>query len=113
MTDPVGDSKAEIIANNDVLVEDTVSGSGGFIVHFRIQQRGRRCMTTIAGIPEKYDFNLILKHFKKTLNCNGSIKKSKEGELYFKLSGDQRKATSDFFLTEGILAPENIKIHGF
>ncbi|BFU25150.1 translation initiation factor, putative [Entamoeba histolytica HM-1:IMSS-B] len=106
---------AELITNNDQLVEEsTISGKGSFIVHFRIQQRnGRKCVTTITGIPERYDADLILKHFKRTFNCNGSLQKSKDGEVEFKLSGDQRKAASNFFLAEGILLPENIKIHGF
>ena len=108
-------SNVQIVSNIDTTLDDaSVSGKGQFVVHFRIQQRGgRKSITTISGLPDKYDFDLILKYFKKTFNCNGSLEKNKEGGLDFKLSGDQRKAASDFFLKEGILTKENIKIHGF
>lgn len=43
-------------------------------VHIRvIQRRGRKYMTTVSGISEVFDLNKILKHWKKIMNCNGSI----------------------------------------
>ncbi|ELP86364.1 translation factor sui1, putative [Entamoeba invadens IP1] len=110
----MSEKQETLITNTDQLVEDsTISGKGAFVVHFRIQQRGKRkCLTTISGLPERYDMELILKHFKHTFSCNGSLEKKETG-TEMKLTGDQRKAASNFFITEGILTQENIKIHGF
>ena len=69
-------------------------------------------MTLISGIPDRYDHDKILKHFKKSFNCNGTIQKSNDGSVEYKLSGDQRKSTSQFFVEEGIILPEHIKMHG-
>ena len=106
-------AETQIVSNADNFLDD-IGTSKTFIVHFRIQQRGnKKSMTTITGIPERYDHELILKHFKKTFSCNGTIFKNEEGRTVFKLSGDHRKACEKFFLEQGILLPENIKMHGF
>jgi translation initiation factor SUI1 len=43
-------------------------------IHIRIQQRnGRKTLTTVQGIPPKFDLKKILKEFKKTFACNGTI----------------------------------------
>ena len=103
-----------IISNVDELVEETTVTGRTIAVHFRLQQRnGRKCVTLISGIPDRYDHDKILKHFKKSFNCNGTIMKGKDGGIEYKLSGDQRKSTSQFFVQEGIILEEHIKMHGF
>ena len=55
--------------------EDDLEESGNMnVVHIRVQHRaGRKHITTIAGIESEFDFEKLLKYWKKTLNCNGSL----------------------------------------
>ena len=108
------DNIETVISNVNELVDDTTVSGKSIVVHFRLQQRnGRKCVTLITGIPDRYDHDKILKHFKKSFSCNGTIQQSKEGGIEYKLSGDQRKSASQFFLNEGIILEEHIKMHGF
>ncbi len=44
--------------------EDTGKGKG--YVHVRVQQRnGRKSLTTVQGLKKEYDYNKILRKFKK------------------------------------------------
>jgi translation initiation factor SUI1 len=60
--------------------EDDLIESGNMnVVHIRVQHRaGRKHITTIAGIDNEFDFEKLLKYWKKTLNCNGSLVEEKE-----------------------------------
>ncbi|CRK37206.1 hypothetical protein BN1708_016578, partial [Verticillium longisporum] len=43
-------------------------------IHIRIQQRnGRKTLTTIQGLPRRFDQKKILKVIKKKFACNGTI----------------------------------------
>jgi translation initiation factor SUI1 len=43
-------------------------------IHIRIQQRnGRKTLTTVSGIPNKFDLKKILKVIKKEFACNGTV----------------------------------------
>lgn len=63
-----------------------------------------------------------MKHFKKTLSCNGAIKEDesqngadrpdKEKDQFIKLSGDHRKSIAEFLYEEGIAEREEIRVHG-
>ena len=82
-------------------------------IHLRCQARnGRKCITTVEGIPEDLDFKRLLKTFKKTFSCNGAIREDKEMGKIIQLSGDQRKVISDFLVKNGISELDNITIHG-
>ncbi|KAK5998923.1 Eukaryotic translation initiation factor eIF-1 [Cladobotryum mycophilum] len=86
-------------------------------IHIRIQQRnGRKSLTTIAGIPKKFDPKKILKEVKKKFACNGSIVDDVEAGQVIQLQGDQRKDIHDFLTDqkEGLgLARDTITVHGF
>merc|ERR1712154_93009 len=52
---------------------DTKKGAQDYI-HIRIQQRnGRKTLTTVQGLPKKFDQKKILKVIKKKFACNGTI----------------------------------------
>jgi len=86
-------------------------------IHIRIQQRnGRKTLTTVQGIPPKFDAKKILKVLKKTFACNGTIVNDPEMGQVIQLQGDQRKCVLGFLVDkeEGLALDErNIKIHGF
>ncbi|KAG7008865.1 urea transporter [Physcia stellaris] len=84
-------------------------------IHIRIQQRnGRKTLTTVQGLPKKFDQKKILKVIKKT--CNGTIVNDTEMGEVIQLQGDQRKDVQEFLVDkkEGLeLDAKTIKVHGF
>ncbi|KAI1810075.1 translation initiation factor SU [Poronia punctata] len=94
----------------------TVKSQQEDYVHIRIQQRnGRKTLTTVQGLPKKFDQKKILTVIKKKFACNGTVvTDSKMGEV-IQLQGDQRKAMQDFLTAkDGLeLDGKKIKVHGF
>ncbi|KAL7779125.1 hypothetical protein CFE70_008628 [Pyrenophora teres f. teres 0-1] len=86
-------------------------------IHIRIQQRnGRKTLTTVQGLPKKFDQKKILKVIKKKFACNGTIVTDAEMGEVVQLQGDQRKDVQDFLTDkkEGLgLDAKTIKVHGF
>ncbi|KAH9883658.1 translation initiation factor SUI1 [Xylariomycetidae sp. FL2044] len=86
-------------------------------IHIRIQQRnGRKTLTTVQGLPKKFDQKKILKVIKKKFACNGTIVTDTEMGEVIQLQGDQRKDVQEFLVDkkEGLeLDPKTIKVHGF
>ncbi|OAL57023.1 translation initiation factor SU [Pyrenochaeta sp. DS3sAY3a] len=86
-------------------------------IHIRIQQRnGRKTLTTVQGLPKKFDQKKILKVIKKKFACNGTIVADTEMGEVIQLQGDQRKDVQDFMTDkkEGLgLDAKTIKVHGF
>ncbi|OGM45949.1 hypothetical protein ABOM_005260 [Aspergillus bombycis] len=86
-------------------------------IHIRIQQRnGRKTLTTVQGLPKKFDQKKILKVIKKKFACNGTIVSDSEMGEVIQLQGDQRKDVQEFLTDkkEGLeLDAKTIKVHGF
>ncbi|KAF7537810.1 hypothetical protein G7Z17_g12773 [Cylindrodendrum hubeiense] len=86
-------------------------------IHIRIQQRnGRKTLTTVQGLPKKFDQKKILKVIKKKFACNGTIVTDTEMGEVIQLQGDQRKDVQEFLIDkkEGLeLDAKTIKVHGF
>lgn len=97
----------------DPEAEDAGPGTKDY-VHVRIQQRnGRKCLTTIQGLRKDYNYNKILKDFKKEFCCNGTVVQDLELGQVIQLQGDQRKNVSQFLINAGLVKKDKIKIHGF
>ncbi|KAF2105131.1 eukaryotic translation initiation factor SUI1 [Rhizodiscina lignyota] len=86
-------------------------------IHIRIQQRnGRKTLTTVQGIPTKFDQKKILKVIKKKFACNGTIVNDEKMGEVIQLQGDQRKDVEKFLIDkdEGLdIDAKTIKVHGF
>ncbi|KAJ5864428.1 uncharacterized protein N7529_006344 [Penicillium soppii] len=85
-------------------------------IHIRIQQRsGRKSLTTVQGLPKRFDQKKILKAIKKKFACNGTIIDDTEMGEVIQLQGDQRKDVQEFLTSEeGLgLDGQTIKVHGF
>ncbi|KAK4674413.1 Eukaryotic translation initiation factor eIF-1 [Podospora pseudopauciseta] len=86
-------------------------------IHIRIQQRnGRKTLTTVQGIPSKFDHKKILKVVKKEFACNGTIISDTEMGEVIQLQGDQRTKIKEFLTDKesGLgLDDKTIKVHGF
>lgn len=84
------------------------------VIHIRIQQRnGRKTLTTVQGIDEKYDKRKFLKVFKKEFACNGSVTDHDEYGEVIVMQGDQRKLVHQFLLNINFAPVNLIKMHGF
>jgi hypothetical protein len=55
-------------------------------------------LTTIEGIPSKFDLKKILKVIKKQFACNGTIVADEKAGDVIQLQGDQRNAIKDFLV---------------
>ncbi|GAA57591.1 translation initiation factor 1 [Clonorchis sinensis] len=98
----------------DPFAEEGESTSEGKFVHIRIQQRnGRKTITTVQGLHEKYDKRKILKQCKKEFACNGTVVDHEEYGEVIQLQGDQREHMKKFLCTWKLATPEGIKLHGF
>jgi len=99
---------------DEELGEEKVTRS---LIHIRIQQRnGRKTLTTVQGLPKKFDQRKILRVIKKKFACNGTTVIDKELGEVIQLQGDQRKLVMEFLIDkdQGLeLDERDIKIHGF
>jgi translation initiation factor 1 len=106
------DPFAEADANDEGATKQTQN-----YIHIRIQQRnGRKTLTTVQGLPKKFDQKKILKVIKKQFACNGTIVADDEMGEVIQLQGDQRKDVQEFLIDkkEGLgLDVKTIKVHGF
>jgi len=83
-------------------------------IHLRVYQRNaRKRLTTVSGINEKYELKKLVRTWRKYFSCSGSIKKTKQGEKYIELFGDQREGVEKYLIKNNIANKEQIKIHGY
>jgi translation initiation factor 1 len=73
---------------------------------------GRKFHTFVYGFDDDIDLPKILRHFKKTFNCTGSIEKNDNFGEVIKLTGDQKKLAIAFLITEKICKVEDIILKG-
>ncbi|XP_046860567.1 eukaryotic translation initiation factor 1-like [Xenia sp. Carnegie-2017] len=84
------------------------------LIHIRIQQRnGRKTLTTVQGISEKYDKKKLVKYFKKNFSCNGTVVDHPEHGEVIQLQGDQRQSIHDFLIDIDLATKNQVKVHGF
>jgi len=73
---------------------------------------GRKFHTFVYGFDNDIDLPKILRHFKKTFNCTGSIEKNNDFGEVIKLTGHQKKLIMAFLITEQICKMEDIILKG-
>lgn len=81
-----------------------------------VERNGRKTLTTVQGLPKKFDQKKILKVIKKKFACNGTVVTDSEMGEVIQLQGDQRKDVQEFLTDkkEGLgLDAKTIKVHGF
>lgn len=84
-------------------------------VHLRVFKRNaRKFLTTVENLPESIDLKKLLKKFKQSMNCNGSIDIDEQTKKpIMSLQGDQRALIKDYLVDNKIAIEANIVIHGF
>ena len=78
------------------------------------ERNGRKTLTTVQGLPKKFDQKKILKVIKKKFACNGTIVNDSEMGEVIQLQGDQRKDVQEFLIDkkEGLeLDAKTIKVY--
>ncbi|MCJ1473428.1 Eukaryotic translation initiation factor eIF-1 [Lambiella insularis] len=78
------------------------------------ERNGRKTLTTVQGLPKKFDQKKILKVIKKKFACNGTIVNDSEMGEVIQLQGDQRKDVQEFLVDkkEGLeLDAKTIKVN--
>lgn len=86
------------------------------------QRNGRKTLTTVQGLPEKFDPKKLLKAMKKEFACNGTVVSSADSEdedspgpakpdfgKVLQLQGDQRVAVKNFLVSFGIVTEKEAK----
>ena len=100
---------------NDII--DTDFDELVFKINIRVQQRnGRKSWTMVEGLENIKDIDLkkFNKFIKKSLCCNGSIKKSDvNNEKILQFQGDHREDIKKIIIQQFQISEENIIIHGF
>jgi translation initiation factor 1 len=83
-------------------------------IHLRVQQRnGKKCITTISGLPTDLDQKRVCKHMRKTFCCNGNCEDDEEHGKIIQLQGDQRANVKEWLLANEIVKDESyIVVHG-
>ncbi len=83
------------------------------LVHIRIQQRnGRTTLTTIQGIPAKYDLKKINRHVKREFSCNGTVKEHPEFGEVLQLQGDQCENICQWLTRKRLVESKQLRVHG-
>ena len=84
------------------------------VIHIRLQQRnGRKTLTTVQGIDQKFDLKKLVKTIKREFGCNGTVVTHKEYGEVLQFQGDQREHSRKFLAAIGLVKEENLKVHGF
>ena len=88
------------------------------------QRNGRKTLTTVQGLPEKYDPKKLLKAMKKEFACNGTVVSSADSSdedspapnkaaqdfgKVLQLQGDQRVKVRDFLVDCGLVTDKEAK----
>ena len=97
----------------DALFDDVQSTSK---IHIRVQQMGKKWITTIEGLDNDLDLKRISRAMKKTLHCSVNITTNQDEEAVIQLQGDQREFIKDWLVANEVLTKQEgedrLVIHG-
>jgi translation initiation factor 1 len=85
-------------------------------IHIRVQQMGRRWITTIEGLDNDLDLKRISRGMKKSFHCSVKITTTKDEDEVIQLQGDQREFLKEWLVTNEVMTnkefDERVMIHG-
>ena len=87
------------------------------------QRNGRKTLTTVQGLPDKYDPKKLLKAMKKEFACNGTVVSSADSDdeeaadkpkandfgKVLQFQGDQRMKVKEFLVVSGLVPEKEAK----
>eukprot|EP00768_Dysnectes_brevis_P000277 gnl/Dysnectes_brevis/105_a126_11979.p1 GENE.gnl/Dysnectes_brevis/105_a126_11979~~gnl/Dysnectes_brevis/105_a126_11979.p1 ORF type:complete len:137 (-),score=14.79 gnl/Dysnectes_brevis/105_a126_11979:65-445(-) len=94
--------------------ETSLTSSIPNVVHIRIRPyKGRKNITSVEGLNPAYNFNKILKAFRKDFCCSGAVKVDGSGIKTIQLQGDQRQQIAKWLIKNKLVKKKSqIKVHG-
>ncbi|XP_068176511.1 eukaryotic translation initiation factor 1b-like [Antennarius striatus] len=99
---------------HSIVGDDNLFPGSKEYIHIRIQQRnGGKTLTTVQGLSVIYDKKKLVKAFKKSFACNGTVIEHPEYGEVIQLQGDQRRNIYQFMLDVHLAKEEQLKVHGF
>ena len=85
-------------------------------IHIRVQQMGKKWITTIDGMDDDLDLKRIARAMKKSLHCSVSVSTTRDDVEIIQLQGDQREYLREWLVVNEVLgekeAAERLMIHG-
>jgi len=72
-------------------------------IHVRVQQMGRKWVTTLEGLDEDLDQKRIAKAMKRDLHCAAKVSTTKDNTQVITLQGDQRAILTGWLVTNMVL----------
>ena len=96
----------------DAFTDTGLDAGSNSNVRIRVQQNGRRHITTVQGLADDLNVRQICKALKKRFSCNGAVKEDSVAGEIIQLSGDQRIQVKQFLTEEEICHKEQIQIMG-
>jgi len=85
-------------------------------IHIRVQQMGKKWITTIDGLDDDLDLARIARAMKKSLHCAATVADNPDGLEVIQLQGDQRASLRDWLVGNEVLteqeAKERLLVHG-
>jgi len=110
-SDIINFQKKDPFAEIDEETGDVVGNAN--YVHIRVMQRtAKKRLTTCEGLPQKLNFDKLLRALRKQLCCNGCLITDKDLGNVIQLQGDHRQGVFNFLTESGLVKPDMIKIHG-
>ena len=70
-------------------------------------------ITFIVGLDDEIEFKKLVRHFKKSCSCNGTLINDETFGQVIQLQGDHRKAVAKLLVEDGLASKKQIKIHDF
>lgn len=102
-----------MFSQSDVLDNYDNSFSGKHIDIRLVQRNGKKCTTTVEGLPDSDQLKELLSEYKKKYGCSGAIKEddqSKQKVIVF--TGNQTDRFKDFLVSKGLCRDSEVKVHG-
>jgi translation initiation factor SUI1 len=92
-------------------------GPGTGKIHIRIQQMGKKWITTVEGLDSDLDQQRIARAIKRAFQCAASVHRDEETELeYIKLQGNHRDAVVRWLVEQEVISErerkERVVLHG-
>ena len=85
-------------------------------IHIRVQQMGKKWITTIDGLDDDLDLGRIAKAMKKSLHCAATVTENKDGDEVIQLQGYQRDFIQEWLVVNEVMsakeAAARLVIHG-
>ncbi|KAJ2666210.1 Eukaryotic translation initiation factor eIF-1 [Coemansia sp. RSA 1199] len=106
--------KAAVEAFDDIEFSASLNpfGSGAHDPFAEDKKKESNVAAKLIRLPSEFDLKMLVKHFKKTFGCLGTIVDDDDFGKVIQLSGNQCTKLIEFLVGEGIAKKDDIQVHG-